>query len=568
MFSTRWRKSSGIGSRCSQPARQTRSGVERPARPPTPRSRRWHRPALARSTTATGSARAASARSTPTASARLATTADDAGVAAGRRRCGRAGSAGSCRRRDRGRRAGSSRISRSSPIDMAGRSAPRLTHAKPPRGCFMLKEVPGRPRPADGKEPTADGRHLPRTDPQDRPGQAGRLPELLRRPPGPEVPEAAGGRVRPPARSAATRPRGRTAGRVAAAGLRRPSKASGSAAFRDIAQARAVVEAAFARRPGRVPRRTTPTCSPTSRTPTCSPPSSWPGAARPCWPSGPPGRPRPARRRRRRRPERLRRLPPDRRARNPAAAPTTTRTRRSARCRCTSKGVGVAPGRYADLVRPALDLLAKTDRGRSSTRPASTRTSSTNWRSTRGPHDHFHPVNKRPNVLFGEWDPHTIDNRGFYRRFVLRQTTLDTLLTWSTPSPARGGRRRARSSGTPGERLFEAAAVLAGTILMGAGMSGAGPNYYDSSVTLAKLVPKIARYRDGFYQRLLEVPARPARRAAPGGGREAEAAVRRRPPVPQPGHRRPAGVAPAGPPAGAAVRRDGLPGRGPASGPG
>ena len=21
-------------------------------------------------------------------------------------------------------------------------------------------------------------------------------------------------------------------------------------------------------------------------------------------------------------------------------------------------------------------------------------------------HDHFHPVNKRPNVLFGEWDPH------------------------------------------------------------------------------------------------------------------------------------------------------------------
>jgi hypothetical protein len=74
--------------------------------------------------------------------------------------------------------------------------------------------------------------------------------------------------------------------------------------------------------------------------------------------------------------------------------------------------------------------------------------------------------------------------------------TLDTLLTWVDPNSGPGGDKA--------ERLFEAAAVLAGTILMGAGVSGSGPNYHDSTVTLSKLVPRIARYRDGFYQRLLK----------------------------------------------------------------
>jgi hypothetical protein len=110
-------------------------------------------------------------------------------------------------------------------------------------------------------------------------------------------------------------------------------------------------------------------------------------------------------------------------------------------------------------------------------------------------------VNKRPNVLFGEWDPHTIDNGGNFRRFVLRQMTLDTLLTWVNP-----GEPGASAPGVSdrGERLFEAAAVLAGTVLMGAGVSGSGPNYHDSTVTLSKLVPRIARYRDEFYKRLLK----------------------------------------------------------------
>ena len=67
-------------------------------------------------------------------------------------------------------------------------------------------------------------------------------------------------------------------------------------------------------------------------------------------------------------------------------------------------------------------------------------------------HDHLDPVNKRTNYMFGEWDPETIDSKGFYRRFVVRRVILDSLLRWIStntdiPKP---------------ERLFDAAAVLAG----------------------------------------------------------------------------------------------------------
>lgn len=165
-------------------------------------------------------------------------------------------------------------------------------------------------------------------------------------------------------------------------------------------------------------------------------------------------------------------------------------------------GAGVGPGTYADIVRPALKLLEETEPAlleEASFDPKRLDELAFDPRA----HDHFHPVNKRPNVLFGEWDPHTIDNAGHFRRFVLRQMTLDTLLTWVTPG-AHGLAFGGADGAEKGERLFEAAAVLAGTILMGAGVSGAGPNFHDSTVTLSKLVPRIARYRDAFYQRLLK----------------------------------------------------------------
>jgi hypothetical protein len=168
------------------------------------------------------------------------------------------------------------------------------------------------------------------------------------------------------------------------------------------------------------------------------------------------------------------------------------------------RGVGTAPGVYFDVVRMALDLLTHTDRSlleEACFDPDKMDELAVDPRAT----DHFHPVNKRPNVLFGEWDPHKIDDNGYYRRFVVRQGTLDALVRWSYQGTGdRGQQAEDRGQQTPHpDRLFESAAVLAGTVLMGAGICGTGPTHYDSTVTLSKLVQKIARFRDRFYQQLL-----------------------------------------------------------------
>ncbi|MFO0895844.1 MAG: hypothetical protein U0836_00325 [Pirellulales bacterium] len=108
-------------------------------------------------------------------------------------------------------------------------------------------------------------------------------------------------------------------------------------------------------------------------------------------------------------------------------------------------------------------------------------------------YDFEHPVNKRPNHQFGEWDPHSVDQRGYYRRFVLREPLLAALARWVNAAPPA---ERA-------ERQFDAAAVAAGTLLMASGTSGWGPEAHDSTVSLGKLVGRIAAYRDAFYARLL-----------------------------------------------------------------
>ncbi len=116
-----------------------------------------------------------------------------------------------------------------------------------------------------------------------------------------------------------------------------------------------------------------------------------------------------------------------------------------------------------------------------------------NWRSIRRAYDFDHPVNKRPNYLFGQWDLGKLDNAGRCRRFVLQQVSLDAMME----------RIEHRGSLPYEEMLYEAAAVLAGTILMGSRISGNRPEAHDSSVTLSSLVQQIAVYRDAFYERLL-----------------------------------------------------------------
>lgn len=108
-------------------------------------------------------------------------------------------------------------------------------------------------------------------------------------------------------------------------------------------------------------------------------------------------------------------------------------------------------------------------------------------------YDFDHPANKRPNHHFGHWDPHNIGNDGFYHRFVVQQVTIDSLL-----------KRVDEVEGIAKEELLtEAAAVLAGTVLMSSGISGESPDTHASTVSLAGLLAKIAAYRDEFYLDLL-----------------------------------------------------------------
>ncbi|MBL8818214.1 MAG: hypothetical protein JNL58_19460 [Planctomyces sp.] len=109
-------------------------------------------------------------------------------------------------------------------------------------------------------------------------------------------------------------------------------------------------------------------------------------------------------------------------------------------------------------------------------------------------HDHLHPVNKRTNYVFGEWDPEDIDTKGFFRRFVIRKLILDSLVSWIESEEPKQRE----------QRLGDASAVLCGTILMASAISGSGPQTYDSGVSLTTLLPIVARQRDSFYQQLLD----------------------------------------------------------------
>lgn len=156
------------------------------------------------------------------------------------------------------------------------------------------------------------------------------------------------------------------------------------------------------------------------------------------------------------------------------------------------RGAGVAVGPYEDVIRATLELLQATDEDilrEACFDPERLDELALDPRA----YDFDHPVNKRPNYHFGQWDPNHIDNSGYYRRFVIQQVTLDSLT-----------KRLDDERNIPrGQLLFEAASVLAGTIIMSTGVSGVGPDTHDSSVTLANLLPRIAAYRDEFYTRLL-----------------------------------------------------------------
>ncbi len=157
------------------------------------------------------------------------------------------------------------------------------------------------------------------------------------------------------------------------------------------------------------------------------------------------------------------------------------------------KGAGPATGRYHDLIAGALQILGEMPADILSSAyfdPALMDELALDVRA----YDHGHPVYKRTNYTFGEWDPHCLDVSGRFRRFVIRSIILDALRDWI-----------AQAEKVPqDERIREASAVLAGTMLMASSVSGSGPDTHDSNVSLTSLLPKIARQRDAFYARLLQ----------------------------------------------------------------
>ena len=157
------------------------------------------------------------------------------------------------------------------------------------------------------------------------------------------------------------------------------------------------------------------------------------------------------------------------------------------------RGAGVAFGPYRELVETALDILHATDPALRFDATFPIEQLDELALDPRA-YDFDHPANKRPNYLFGQWDMNRLDNAGRCRRFILQQVTLDAMLD----------RLENRGRLSRKQVLFEEAAVLAGTMLMGSGISGDRPDAHDSTATLATLVQKIAVYRDAFYEQLLK----------------------------------------------------------------
>lgn len=157
------------------------------------------------------------------------------------------------------------------------------------------------------------------------------------------------------------------------------------------------------------------------------------------------------------------------------------------------KDVGTAHGKYNSIINKAIELLRTTPDDLleiSQFDPEHLDELALDPRAF----DFDHPVNRRPNYHFGQWDEHSIDNHGYFNRFIIHEVTLDALLS----------RLESKSEISDEEILLEASTVLAGTILMASGISGRGPGAYDSRMTLSLLLPRIAGYRDEFYERLLQ----------------------------------------------------------------
>ena len=109
------------------------------------------------------------------------------------------------------------------------------------------------------------------------------------------------------------------------------------------------------------------------------------------------------------------------------------------------RGAGVAHGPYRELVETALAILDATDPALLFDAMFALEQLDELAFDPRA-YDFDHPVNKRPNYLFGQWDMNKLDNAGRCRRFVLQQVTLDAHARprWPTAAGCRASRCSSR----------------------------------------------------------------------------------------------------------------------------
>lgn len=155
------------------------------------------------------------------------------------------------------------------------------------------------------------------------------------------------------------------------------------------------------------------------------------------------------------------------------------------------KDAGVSAGPYQELIQIALESLRATDPNVLMAAGFDVNRIEELASDPRA-YDFDHPVNRRPNYHFGGWDERSVSPDGFYNRFIVRQVTLDALLS----------RLNENTALERSELMVEAATVLSGTILMASGITGWGPSAYTSDITLSSLMKPIAAYRDTFYEDL------------------------------------------------------------------
>lgn len=160
------------------------------------------------------------------------------------------------------------------------------------------------------------------------------------------------------------------------------------------------------------------------------------------------------------------------------------------------EGAGVAVGPYRKVIEKTLEIIGVTDYDilfDASFDMSKLRELAVDPR----PYDFDHPVNRRLNYSFGYWDDRSVDNDGYFRRFIIHRTVLDAIVSRIEEA--------GDDSALQERYVYEAAAVLAGTMLMGSGACGGRFQQFDASTQVSSLADKIAVYRDAFYDRLLRI---------------------------------------------------------------